>query len=77
MLPLVEQAGHTVEVDLENVEYMDSTGIGTFVSALKASNINNSHLRLINMQDRVYRLFSITGLDEIMDISAVIRGGQE
>jgi len=77
MLPLMDQQNHTVEVDLEDVDYMDSTGIGTFVSALKASKLNNCHLRLINLQDRVLRLFSITGLDEIMDINAAIRGGQE
>lgn len=77
MLPLMEKTAHTVEVDLEDVNYMDSTGIGTFVSALKASKAHGSHLRLINMQDRVRRLFSITGLDEIMDINAAIRGGQK
>lgn len=77
MLPLFDEKGKTVEIDLEDVGYMDSTGIGTFVSALKASNANGSHLRLVNMQDRVLRLFSITGLDEIMDINAAIKGGHE
>jgi len=77
MIRLLEEPGTTVEVDLEDVGYMDSTGIGTFVNALKVSNMNGSHLRLVNMQDRVLRLFSITGLDEIMDINAAIKGGQE
>lgn len=77
MVPLLEEKGRTVEVDLEDVGYMDSTGIGTFVNALKVANASGSHLRLVNMQERVLRLFNITGLDEIMDINATIRGGQE
>ncbi|MFC3039291.1 STAS domain-containing protein [Virgibacillus xinjiangensis] len=77
LLPLTRNAGHTVEVDLENVNYMDSTGLGIFISALKSTNENDSKMKLVNIQDRVYRLFKITALDEIMDINATIRGGSE
>ncbi|WP_188456841.1 STAS domain-containing protein [Virgibacillus oceani] len=77
LLPLTKADGQIVEVDLENVNYMDSTGLGIFISALKSSKENNSHLKLINLQDRVYRLFKITGLIEIIDIKAAIRGGSE
>src|SRR5699024_1809531 len=77
LLPLTKQAGQVVEVDLENVNYMDSTGLGVFISALKSTKENESQLKLINLQDRVLRLFRITGLDEIMDLKAAIRGGNE
>ncbi|UJL47051.1 STAS domain-containing protein [Virgibacillus sp. NKC19-16] len=74
LLPLTSQQGHTVNVDLEDVTYMDSTGLGVFISALKSTKEHESQLKLINIQDRVLRLFKITGLDEIMDIAG-IRGG--
>lgn len=77
LLPLTQKNGSTVEVNLEEVGYMDSTGLGVFISALKSTNEHNSHLTLINLQERVLRLFKITGLNEIMDISEGIRGGQE
>lgn len=77
LLPLTAQPGQVVEVDLENVNYMDSTGLGVFISALKSAKENEAQLKLINLQDRVLRLFKITGLDEIMDLKAAIRGGKE
>lgn len=77
LLPLTKESGKTAEVDLNQVNYMDSTGLGVFISALKSTKEVGSHLRLINLQDRVLRLFNITGLDEIIEIGDEIRGGQK
>lgn len=77
VLPLTKTSGHIVEINLEDVNYMDSTGLGVFISALKSTKENNSQMKLVNLQDRVLRLFKITGLDAIMDINAAIRGGSE
>lgn len=74
---LLEQENQKVVVDLEKVTYMDSTGLGVFIGALKMAKEKNSQLRLVNIQDRVYRLFQITGLDEIMDLKVVMQGGNE
>ncbi|WP_373895153.1 STAS domain-containing protein [Virgibacillus natechei] len=74
LLPLTRFEGHTVNVDLKDVTYMDSTGLGVFISALKSTKEHDSKLKLMNIQDRVLRLFKITGLDEIMDVAG-IRGG--
>src|SRR5699024_5231100 len=68
LLPLTNKSEQTVEVNLGHVNYMDSTGLGVFISALKSTKENDSHLKLVDLQERVLRLFSITGLDEIMDI---------
>lgn len=76
-MPLMRESGNEIEVDLENVQYMDSTGLGVFVSALKASKESGSHYTLKNVQDRVFRIFEITGLSEIIEIKAAIRGGNE
>lgn len=77
LLPLLMQQGTSLEVDLSDVNYMDSTGLGVFVNALKLSNEHDSKLSLINLQNRVFRLFQITGLHEIMDINSTIRGVDE
>ncbi|WP_082235561.1 STAS domain-containing protein [Halobacillus massiliensis] len=75
LLPLTKENGQTVEVDLQDVNYMDSTGLGVFISALKSTKEHDTSLKLVNMQDRVYRLFKITGLTEIMDIENKVQGG--
>lgn len=77
ILPKAKIENHHVEVSLKDVTYMDSTGLGVFISALKATKENNSHLRLVNLQNRVARLFKITGLDEVIDIHTNEKGGND
>jgi len=59
-----------VIIDLTDVSYMDSTGLGVFVGFYKSINASNSHMELIGLSSRLKRLFDITGLGEIMDIQA-------
>ncbi|WP_100012752.1 STAS domain-containing protein [Lentibacillus sediminis] len=77
LLPLTKTEGELVEVDLAKVNYMDSTGLGVFISALKSTKENDSSMQLVNIQDSVRRLFRITGLDEVITIKDGIRGGSE
>lgn len=76
LLPLTKDANSSVIVDLEHVSYMDSTGLGVFISGLKSSKAFKSSFKLINLQERVLRLFKITSLDEIIDIDTTVRGGK-
>ncbi|WP_066187428.1 MULTISPECIES: STAS domain-containing protein [Gracilibacillus] len=76
ILPLTHKEGMTVLVDLAQVNYMDSTGLGVFISALKSANEHKCELRLVSLQDRVRRLFDITGLDSIITIDSTVRGGE-
>ncbi|WP_059105951.1 STAS domain-containing protein [Shouchella shacheensis] len=68
VMPLAKEADTTIVVNFENVEYIDSTGLGTFVGILKATDAHGSELTLKGMSDRIKRLFSITGLDEVINI---------
>lgn len=68
ILPLTEKKDNKVKIDLQHTTYLDSTGLGVFISAYKSSKKNNSILKLIHVHDRVLRLFKVTGLHEIMDL---------
>ncbi len=72
---LVSEQKNEVIVDLKDVTYMDSTGLGTFVSALKHAEKAESTLRLIRANDRLYRLFEVTGLDDVIDVHSEKEGG--
>lgn len=74
---IVEEKKPNIIVDLEKVNYIDSTGVGMFIGTLKSVKEYDGKLQLLNMQDRVYRLFQITGLTEVMDVKAAIRGGSK
>ncbi|WP_040513401.1 anti-sigma factor antagonist [Gracilibacillus halophilus] len=77
ILPLAQESGKTVVVNLEQVNYMDSTGLGVFISALKSTKENDSQLTLVSLQDRVKRLFDITGLNSVIDIDSTVQGGNK
>jgi len=62
-------------VDLSDVNYMDSTGLGVFVGVFKNIRANNGELKLTNLSNRLKRLFEITGLADIIDITSKIEGG--
>lgn len=56
------------ELDLSEVGYMDSTGLGIFVGFYKTVKANGGHVKIVGVNSRLKRLFEITGLAEVMDI---------
>ncbi|WP_172370727.1 STAS domain-containing protein [Sporosarcina jiandibaonis] len=60
--------GLQAELNLTDVTYIDSTGLGVFVGFYKTLKANDGYMKIIGVNDRVKRLFEITGLDEIIDI---------
>ena len=76
LLPATAKVAEKIVVDLNDVTYMDSTGLGVFISALKSTKEHGSTLTLVNLQERVHRLFKITSLDSIISIDTTTRGGE-
>lgn len=68
LLPLTEQAGNDIKVDLADVTYLDSTGLGAFIHAYKSAQQHDSKLEIVHVKDRVFRLFEVTGLIDIMEV---------
>jgi anti-sigma B factor antagonist len=75
LTPLTNESKPNIIVNLKNVSYMDSTGLGVFVGLLKAVRSEDGQLKLVELTDRLERLFSITGLSDIIDISTKSEGG--
>lgn len=65
LLPLTKKSGQTIIINFKDVNYMDSTGLGLFIKALKLTKENDSEMLLTQLQERISRLFKITGLDEM------------
>ena len=60
--------GIQAELNLTDVSYMDSTGLGVFVGFYKTVRENGGYLKITGLNSRLKRLFEITGLDEIIDV---------
>ena len=68
IIPLAEESNKTLIVDLSEVNYIDSTGLGIFIGALKCTDKSGSSLKITGVNSRVQRLFEITGLSEVIEI---------
>jgi anti-sigma B factor antagonist len=74
LLDLAAAGQHDVIVDLSEVRFLDSTGLGVLVSGLKRVRAHDGSLRLVCPQDRVLRLFQITGLSRVFDLHPDLAG---
>ena len=63
--PLLSQ-GKMVDLDLANVSYMDSSGLGTVVGLYTSAKSASCQLKLVNLNQRLKELLSITRLHELM-----------
>ncbi|TRZ36205.1 STAS domain-containing protein [Niallia circulans] len=70
-----EKDGVRMTIDLSDVNYMDSTGLGVFVGIFKNVRSHDGEFKLIGLSERLIRLFEITGLADIIDINSKIEGG--
>jgi len=57
-----------VVVNLEGVNYIDSAGLGTLVSALKTARENESNVWLCGLTDQVKMVVELTRLHHVFDI---------
>ena len=55
-------------VNLEKVEYLDSTGLGILIGGVKRAKEKSGSLKLVGPSARITRIFEITGLNKIFDV---------
>lgn len=60
--------GSSVVVDLTEVGFLDSTGLGALVAARTAAADKGGSLPLVCTHQRILKLFTITGLDGVFRI---------
>jgi anti-sigma B factor antagonist len=68
LVELVSQGRTRIIVDLEGVEFLDSTGLGVLVGGLKRLRSNDGDLGLVCTQSRILKVFEITGLTKVFAI---------
>ncbi len=65
---IVSNDNQKVILDLSTVKFIDSTGIGVLISALKTARQNNNAFALCSIQKDVMSLLSLMKLDKVFDI---------
>ena len=82
LLAAISTHGPQVVLDLTDVGFLDSTGLGVIVGVLKRARTLGGDLRLVCPAPHIRRVFEITALDRTMplagsldDVLAGIAGG--
>lgn len=57
------EAADAVTIDLTELEFCDSGGIGMFIAAHGKAGAHDTHIDLVNLRPPVRRLFRVTELD--------------
>lgn len=68
LIELVSDGSYNVVVNLEGVDFLDSTGLGVLVGALKRVKAHDGSLSLVCTQDKILKIFKITGLTKVFPI---------
>lgn len=68
LIDLINEGHHRLVVDLSWVDFIDSTGLGVLIGALKRVRSHDGALLLVVDDPRVRKLFDITGLDQVFTI---------
>lgn len=67
---LVRAGHHDLIVDLEQVDFLDSSGLAVLVNALKRARAHDGSLRLVCTREPILQIFRITGLNRTFTIHA-------
>jgi anti-sigma B factor antagonist len=57
-----------VLIDCQRLSYISSAGLGVFISHLQRLQDSDVKLIFFNMQEKVFNVFEILGLDSLMNI---------
>lgn len=66
----IEAGAKVILVDLQDVTFMDSSGLGTLVVALKAVRAKGGKMFLCSVNDQVKMLFELTSMGSVFKIFA-------
>ena len=72
IIAAIESDTSALAIDLTDVSFMDSSGLGVIVRGLKRCREADKDLDLVITNERVLKVFGITGLDQVIPIHASI-----
>lgn len=68
LVSVIEGGCPNVVVDMEKVGFIDSSGLGVLVSALRRARERDGVVRIVCTRDNILKIFRITGLDKVFPI---------
>jgi anti-sigma B factor antagonist len=73
LVSLVDGGNYHLIIDMEGVQFLDSTGLGVLVGGLKRVRAHDGGIDLVCTQGRIIRIFRITGLHKVFSIFDTVK----
>jgi anti-sigma B factor antagonist len=77
LVGLVDSGATDIVVDMGQVGFCDSTGLGALVAALNYARDRDTVLSLAAAQERVLKVLRITGLDQVFTVYPSVAAATE
>jgi len=68
ILSLIDNQQYSMIIDLNGVDFMDSSGLGVLVGGLKRVGPHEGSIALVLNRPNILKIFKITGLDKVFKI---------
>ncbi|HMA69179.1 MAG TPA: STAS domain-containing protein [Candidatus Mcinerneyibacterium sp.] len=65
---LIDDGNVNILVDLENLDYISSTGLGVFMGYIEDIRASNGDIKFVNVPNNIYKVFSVLGFSAIYEI---------
>ena len=72
LIDLVSKNNYQLVVNMDKVEFLDSTGLGVLVGGLKRVRAHDGSLDLVCTRERILRILRITGLTKVFGIHKTV-----
>ena len=72
LIALVNDQRYHIVVNLEAVDFIDSTGLGVLISGLKRVRTHGGRFALVCTEPRILKVFEITGLLAVFNVCGTI-----
>jgi len=64
----IQEGSWVIRLHMENVQYLDSSGLGMLVYLKKEIKLRHGKLHIDGLKDAVYNVFKLTRLDEFFEL---------
>lgn len=64
----LKEKNQNLIVDLEKLDYIDSTGLGMFINIYKDQKEKNKTVKIINAKENIKKLFIITDISDLFEM---------
>jgi anti-sigma B factor antagonist len=77
LVAAVSEGCRILIVDLDKVGFIDSSGLGVLVGALRRARETDGDLRIVSARETVVKIFRITGLDRVFPVYPTLDEARE